>query len=75
MQKAGSEWSFSTMVEYGKLNRERHQKTKHEHIQKRESSLCTFTPKLIAASTPKAQMHGDRGVAMYERAMLGSKLI
>lgn len=42
------------MVEYGKVNREKHQKTKHEMIQKRESSLCTFTPKLIAASTPKA---------------------
>jgi hypothetical protein len=44
------------MVEYGHANREKHEKTKLEETKKREKSLCTFTPKLIAATTPKAMV-------------------
>ena len=62
------------MVEYGHLNREKHKKYAEELTLKKVGE-CTFSPKLVANRSPKVEVHGDRGVYMYEKAMAGSKLI
>ena len=68
-------WSFSSMVEYGKINREKHQTIAIDERKKREKSECPFQPTLVANKSPKELRTGDRFVAMYEKAMAGSKLI
>jgi hypothetical protein len=60
------------MVEYGKLNREKHEQLALDQT-KEKHSVCTFTPKVNNSFTPK--LKGDRGKHLYKMAMQGSKLI
>jgi len=62
--KAGSNWSFASMVDYGKVTREIHQQ-KREQSKDREKASCTFSPLLIANRSPKDNVNIDRGVYMY----------
>jgi hypothetical protein len=63
------------MVEYGRVTREIHKKNLKES-QEREKASCTFTPVLTAKKKPQEiPLDVDRGVHMYQKAMMGSKLL
>ena len=68
-------WSFTGMVEIGRINRENHQLQAKAQTQKREKSECSFRPELVANRLPREQVLGDRAVFMYEKAMSASKLV
>lgn len=68
-------WSFHSMVEYGRVTREMH-KQNLQVSQEREKASCSFTPVLMAKKKPNERpLDRDRGVHMYQKAMMGSKLL
>jgi hypothetical protein len=68
-------WSFHSMVEYGRVTREQHKRNLQES-QEREIAQYSFTPVLQAKKKPNERpLDRDRGVHMYQKAMMGSKLL